>query len=229
MLGRSGRALTFTKPMENSVLIAITHTGQTFAGLESMIAKFIGESKIKCELFFSNKHPIYENRNYIVQYFLKTNHSHLLFIDSDNPPLSLEDNPLNMIKRDVDVVGGVYPMWKQDHHEWCALIIKDNKYIQTPFDQRKGLQEVDAIATGCMLIKRKVLETVRAPFLNEFDKNGLNALGDDYAFCKRARFNGFRVYADWDVMCDHIKMVPLFTIVKALKRSYDEGYKKGKG
>jgi len=210
--------------MENSILIAITHTGNIVAGLETTISKFVYESQVKAEIYFSNLAPIYNNRNYVVNYFQKfTKHTHLLFIDSDNIPLS---NPLKMVELGLDVVGGVYPMWKGDHFEWSAMKIgQDGKYRMPPPEERNGVQEVDSIATGCMMIKREVLEAIKAPFNLILTEGGFNDLGDDYAFCKRVKEANFKVYANWDVICDHIKQVPLMTIVRAIKRAYDEGRK----
>jgi hypothetical protein len=210
--------------MDISVLITVLHTGQTSAGLEATLSKYIYDGKIPAEFHFSNKSPIYANRNYAVKYFLeKTKHTHLLFIDSDTFPL---ENPIKMAELNLDVVAGVYPMWKVDLFFWGAMRIQlDGTYRMLPPEERNGIKEVDACATGCMMIKREVLEKVKAPFLNDFNEDGTNNLGDDYAFCKRAKEAGFKVFVDWDMICDHFKTVPLLSIVKALKRSYEEGQK----
>lgn len=214
------------KNMKNGVLIAITHTGDTVAGLEAKLSKWIYESEYNAELYFSNINPTYSNRNTCVKYFLeKTKYSHLLFIDSDTVPF---DNPLKMVKHNVDVVGGVYPMWRIDHFEWLAMEKQPNGLYKTvPADKRKGLVEVDGLGAGCLLIKRKVLENLEAPFKDKIGKDGRREIGHDYYFCERVKKKGYKIYADWDILCDHIKQVPLITIVKAIKRAYDEGYKNG--
>lgn len=211
--------------MKPSILVAITHTGTTVTGLEARISKWIFESKYKAELYFSYINPTYSNRNSVVKYFLeKTKHTHLLFIDSDTVPF---DNPLKMVKHNLDVVGGVYPMWKTDHFEWLAMVeMPDGRYKTV--SKRKGLVEVDGLGAGCMLIKRKVLKAIEAPFVDLINKDGTRFLGHDYYFCKKAKKKGFRVYADWEILCDHIRLAPLMTIAKAVKKAYDEGIKEGK-
>jgi len=210
---------------KSSILVAVTHTGNTVTGLEAKLSKWIYESEYKAELYFSYINPTYSNRNTVCKYFLeKTKHTHLLFIDSDTIPFS---NPLKMVKHDLDVVGGVYPMWRIDHFEWLAMDeMPDGQYKTT--SKRKGLVEVDGLGAGCMLIKRKVLEAIKAPFADLIRENGTRSLGHDYYFCKKAKKKGFKVCADWDVLCDHVKQVPLVTMVKALKKVYDEGVKEGK-
>ena len=38
---------------------------------------------------------------------------------------------------------------------------------------------------------------------------------------------GYRVWANWEVLCDHVKQVPLIPIIQALKKSFDDGVKAG--
>ena len=209
-----------------SILVAVTHTGEIVTGLESKLSKWIYEYQGGAELHFASVNPTYANRNMVVEYFLnQTKHTHLLFIDSDTIPC---ESPLNMVDLGLDVVGGVYPMWKTDHYEWLAMQgFPDGHYETVPVEKRKGVTECSAVGSGCMMIKREVLMALKAPFLDKISENGTRALGHDYYFCQRAREAGFKIWADWDMICDHIKQVPLLTIVKALKRCYDEGYKNG--
>ena len=209
-----------------SILVAITHTGNTVAGLESKLSKWIYESPNKAELHLSQINPTYSNRNSIVKYFLeKTTHTHLLFIDSDTVPF---DNPLKMAELDLDIVGGVYPMWRIDHYEWLAMLQQPDKhYKMLPSDQRKGVVECDGLGAGCMMIKREVLQALKAPFADKIREDGTREVGHDYYFCERSKALGFRVWADWEVLCDHVKRVPLLTIVQALKKCFDEGYQQG--
>ena len=209
-----------------SILVAITHTGEIVTGLEAKYSRWIYESKYQAELYFSSINPTYSNRNAVCKYFVeRTKHTHLLFVDSDNVPF---DNPLPMVELDLDIVGGVYPMWRIDHFEWLAMEKqKDGHYKTIPGDKRKGVVEVDGLGAGCMMIKREVLEALEAPFKDKIRPDGTREVGHDYYFCERAKAKGFKVYANWDVLVDHVKQVPLMTIVQALKKTFDEGVKQG--
>ncbi len=211
---------------EISILVAITHTGEIIAGLESKLSKWIYEYPNKAELHFSQINPTYSNRNTVVKYFLeKTAHTHLLFIDSDTVPF---DNPLPMAELGLDIVGGVYPAWRIDHYEWLAMTrLPDGHYKMLPADNRKGVVKCDGLGAGCMMIKREVLEKLTAPFIDKIREDGRREIGHDYYFCERAKALGYEVWADWEVLCDHVKLVPLISIVQALKRSFDEGMKQG--
>jgi len=61
----------------------------------------------------------------------------------------------------------------------------------------------------------------------ETRNNTYNCNGIVIHNCERAKEKGYKIYADWDILCDHIKQIPLMTMVKSLKRTYDEGYKRG--
>jgi hypothetical protein len=78
-----------------------------------------------------------------------------------------------------------------------------------------------------MMIKREVLKAIPAPFADKVREDGTREVGHDYYFCEKAKALGYKVFADWEVLCDHVKQVPLIPIIQALKRCYDEGYKKG--
>jgi hypothetical protein len=133
-----------------------------------------------------------------------------------------------MAELGLDIVGGGYPMWRVDHYEWLAMVEQpDGKHITLPSNQRKGIVECDGLGAGCMMIKREILEKIVAPFADKIREDGTRAIGHDYFFCQKAKALGYKVWADWEILCDHVKLVPLITIVQALKKCYDEGYRRG--
>jgi GT2 family glycosyltransferase len=126
-----------------------------------------------------------------------------------------------MIGHNKDIVGAVYPTWKNDTFIWLVCKLSESgAYIQYPSDYRHGLREVDALGTGCMLIKRKVLETVSMPFIDKVREGvGDRELGHDLYFCRRAKELGFEVWADWDVKCEHYKNVNLLPLIRMFEGS----------
>jgi GT2 family glycosyltransferase len=69
----------------------------------------------------------------------------------------------------------------------------------------RGLVEVDATGTGCIFIKRQVLEDkeLQDPFLDVFDEEGHRSLGLDINFCRRAKNRGYNVYVHTDYVASH--------------------------
>jgi hypothetical protein len=154
-------------------------------------------------------HPISSNRNLIVQRFLKTDCDYLMMLDDDVIPLN---NPALFVFAGKDVVG--FPakvrQSKSDRQlNWVAYL-KDDRVGYTPIDFAKvdpsiELLQVDAIGTGCILVKREVLENIKAPFHIKFDENGILTRGTDFAFCERAREAGYEVFTTPKRVCEHFK------------------------
>lgn len=67
-------------------------------------------------------------------------------------------------------------------------------------DSKDAVVKADALGTGCMLIKRGVLEAVGYPWFRCHDLSGG---GEDFFFCDRAKELGFGIYGDFSVQCQH--------------------------
>ena len=118
-------------------------------------------------------------RNEIVQSFLETDSTHLLFIDADiafNP-----NDVVKMVKEDKALIGGVYP-YKKINWDNIAKNAKEGKddvfdglftyNIQVTQEQEEnrseGVSECLYLANGYMLIKREVFEKVK---VDEYTSN----------------------------------------------------------
>jgi hypothetical protein len=164
----------------------------------------------------SNESLISRGRNTLTAKFLQNKEStHLMFIDSD---IGWEAwHLLVLLNRNVDVIGGLYPM-KSMPIKWCVNGFEGAE--QGP----DGLQEVTKTGTGFMLIKREVFEKLDAhpavkPFINDI---GLPAelnpymktyfdtavregryYSEDWTFCENWRDLGGKVWVDKRVLLKH--------------------------
>jgi hypothetical protein len=164
----------------------------------------------------TNESLISRARNTLTAKFLHNKEStHLMFVDADIgwEPWHL----LVMLNRDVDVIGGLYPM-KSLPVKWCV----------NGFDGAQegpdGLQEVSKTGTGFMLIKRHVFEKLDAhpatrPFandiglpveLNPYMKTYFDTAvrenryySEDWTFCENWRDLGGKVWVDKRVLLKH--------------------------
>ena len=80
---------------------------------------------------------------------------------------------------------------------------KDGIYSVDDHLNKSGLQECDATGTGCIIIKREVIEKVKKPFENIYDKDGIKTLGLDLSFCQKAKELGYRVWVHLDYVASH--------------------------
>jgi len=152
--------------------------------------------------------PIANNRNKIVKRFLETDADFLLMFDDDVVPAF---NPAQAILYDKDVLGLPTRRRTGQRIEWVVYAkhpVVKNRYAAIDLDKVRSdadILKVDAVGTGAILIKRKVLETVKAPFMDVFDSDGLRILGQDLNFCQKAIEAGFEVFASPKMICEHVK------------------------
>ena len=210
------------------VYVALLNQGTIQAGLETSLINWMYEYKEKYDfkIFFPTGRPIPNNRNKIVRDFLAGDWDILFMFDDDNIPLR---NPFSMLEHDKDVCGGCYPGRNSKGFHFHVYYLDKEKYPKeisfkfVPPEKREGLQKVDAVATGCIYIKRhvliKMIEKGWAPFEDMFDKVGVLITNDDMAFCLKCMSLGVEVYADWNVICDHIKEVSLLEVIKAIQEA----------
>ena len=183
-----------------------------------------------------NESLITRARNVLVAEFLRSPCTHLMFIDSDihfNP-----DSVISMLRADRPVLCGIYA---KKSFRWENL--RDPVYASEPVHQRmvefninlkpgcnieenRYVEVLDA-ATGFMMIKRDVLETMYTrfpelmcvndiPWMKEtvptycalfdcmIDPVDRRYLSEDYAFCRRWQKLGGTVWADLSCALGHI-------------------------
>lgn len=114
----------------------------------------------------------------------------LLWIDADHsfPPDAL----IRLLNHRQHVVGANYPMRQEPHDPTAGRIRPDQSIerVQTTADST-GLEAVDGLGFGLILIARQVFEKVPEPW---FD-----SLSEDFDFCAKARMAGFNVMLDHDL------------------------------
>ena len=161
--------------------------------------------------------PYVNNLHHCVKDFLHGGEDYWLTIDTDNPPMN---NPLDLIEYDLDVVGFPTPVWHNSvpgDRPWYfnALDIEGGGY--TPHTDTNGLQEVDAVGSGCLLISREVILELKdqQPFMRVWNPDGTVEIGGDYSFCRKAKKAGFKIWTHYDYPCRHFNEVDLIESIQA--------------
>ena len=204
------------KPVK--VMIAIPNQGEITQDvclqLVDMMAQSFITKKYIIDMRFSKVTCIDYNRNTIVKMFLNSDNEYLLMMDYDNPCLK---NPLDLLDLKKDIM--IYPtlMFKTTDKGEPSInynvFLKEKKMWRTQrMTPGKPLMEYDAGGTGCILIKRKVLESLDAPFMSKLKKDGTRDVGSDLWFCKRAKDRGFHIWAHWGYACKHMKRIDLIDV-----------------
>jgi hypothetical protein len=156
-------------------------------------------------------------RNALVADFLKSDADAMLFVDADvviSPEAVLRLYALSIGK---DITAGIYPRRGADRKFFLDMPQDDQNRLM--FDEN-GLLQVNRIGTGFMMIQRHVIEKMIAnhpewSYYNNVDDRMDSALfdfvikdgeyfGEDYAFCDRARADGFTIYLDPSISLPHV-------------------------
>ena len=159
--------------------------------------------------FLFNESLITRARNYLVDEFLRSGYTHLLFIDSD---IHFDPNDvLALIALDKDVIGGPYPKKTINWKNIALAMVKNptltpneldaltGDYVFNPVPGTKQFKvteplEVMEIGTGYMMVKRHVFEK----FKEAYPK--LNYRPDHVG---QANFDGTRyIHAYFDTVID---------------------------
>lgn len=160
-------------------------------------------------------------RNTIASNAVRDGFAETLWIDSDvgfNP-----DDVEKLRNHQLPIVAGIYA--KKAKRELACKFLDDTRGIQ--FGKKGGLIELMYAATGFLHVRREAYLDIQhklnlptcnlsfgeaivpwfQPLIREYQGNPWY-LGEDFAFCERARQAGFRIMADTSIRLWHIGSYP---------------------
>lgn len=187
------------------IAILIPARGQmevaTAFDLVAMCAYTIKTTKHDIDLFTSSGTLIFDQRNSLVKTALDIKADYLLFVDADMR--FPKDTLTILMAHDKDIIGvnattrsePVKPTAKNIH------INEDGSIDWMPVysNAKTGLDKVDGMGCGVMLIKRKVIEALEVPYFYFEQLPNNKILGEDIYFCVKAKDAGFDTWVDHDL------------------------------
>lgn len=142
---------------------------------------------------------IADQRQKLVMMAIKQGADYILFLDSDMrfPSYLLE----RMLAHDKDIVACNYATRRLPVKTVAFSDFAELKCIYSL--DKNGLEEVDAIGMGAMLIKTEIFKKLPLPWFSiSYLPSGNMYIGEDIYFCKLAQANGMKVYVDHDLSKD---------------------------
>jgi GT2 family glycosyltransferase len=125
----------------------------------------------------------------------------IYFSDSDH--VVEPDTVLRLLAHDLPMVGGLYAGPVRDgSSDGMTVYAGFNERTTTP-EHLTGLQRVDWIGGGSMLVRRDVLSKIPAPWFGKADD------AEDLDFCHRVRAAGFPIHVDASERVTHLQLVPI--------------------
>lgn len=187
--------------------------------LKSILSLMEMCNELGIEISFSticNESLIQRCRNYIMDDFLRSNKTHLLFIDADIG--FTPESVIELLLMDKDIIGAHYTSKKINWDrvakapaEKMHRLAGDLHYnISNP----KEVVETDVLPTGFMLIKRHVLEQIQVVYPENFyipDHNGMSNFNGhrriQMFFTSEIDPNTGRLLAEYEFFCKTWKKI----------------------
>lgn len=142
------------------------------------------------------------NRNTIVKTFLaQSQWRWLLFCDSDMVPPPDIARRLLAHGEDRDIIAAPYYGRHAPHYPMWTEITAN----AAPGPHSIGLREVALAGFGCVLLQRRVLEAMPAPWF----EHPIPGSEEDLVFCRKAKALGFRLYLDPAADVGHVAVIPI--------------------
>jgi len=211
------------------VFITIPNTGWVHKHVVRSLFGLASTPDVQGEIALPTNVPFENNLHHCVNAFMEGPFEWWLSFDSDNPPTG--KNPLDLIEHDKDIIGIPTPVWHYTGEKpgerpmyWNGYRWNQDAGGYNEWQPREGLQKVDAIGTGCFLVKRRVFENERmrrAPFARICNDDGTVERGNDISFCERARAQGFEIYCHYDYRASHFKEIELGEVATAFIKLYE--------
>ncbi len=150
--------------------------------------------------------PLDAARNVQAERFLASKCSHLFLLDADCNPQ--DETIQKLLAWELPFISAPHPTRKGADRIIMALVRNSEGY--TPHLPALGLQMVDAVGGSGILMERRVLECYGPPwFRTLYDERGGLDKTEDFWVCERAKEHGFQVWADFSLVQQHIREVPV--------------------
>jgi hypothetical protein len=189
--GQSGQA--------PSVMIAVPSmemVNAEFAQHLAMAAANMVANGIKINCAFNIGSVITIARRNLVDIFLKSDFTHIFWVDSDMKfPI---DAPIRLLARNKDIVGANYRRRRFPNPNFTGMSGTNGKFTEfQTTDNSPDMELIDVLPHGLVMCKREVYEKVPQPhYLQEFVPELNLEIGEDIYFCQQAQKAGYQIWCD---------------------------------
>lgn len=160
----------------------------------------------KVEPLFISGSLVYDSRDEIARFAVDNDYDYVLYVDSD---MVFSSDDLNrLLSHDENICSGLYVTRHGENKNVCySKVITRRRF---PFRSPRlihdtmiaGYGTVEAVGFGFCLIKTSVLKSMFKRYKSLFEP--FKGVGEDIAFCLRARQCGYKIFVDRDVKLGHI-------------------------
>ena len=169
--------------------------------LVAMCAYTIKTTKHDIDLFTSSGTLIFDQRNKLVETALENKADYLLFVDAD---MRFPKDTLKILLSHKKEIIGVNATTRAEPVSPTARNIQINEdgsviFLPVYSNAKEGIEVVDGIGCGIMLIKTSIFEKMEKPYFYFEQLKNNKLLGKDIYFCIKARDSGIDTWVDHDL------------------------------
>ena len=149
---------------------------------------------------------VYFARDNIACKAINNGYTHVLWLDSDmvfNADI-LDD----LMFSGKQIVTGIYHARRRGHASCIFKQVDLQKGIIRFEEYPTDTFEIDGCGFGCILTDVQVLKEIQMQWGTCFTP--IKQLGEDIAFCKRAKQLGYKIYCEPSVVCGHIGHLTIY-------------------
>ena len=149
---------------------------------------------------------VYDSRDAIAQYAVDNGYDYVLYVDSDM--VFNKDDVMRLLAHDVGICSGLYIRrdGTNENVAYSKIITRRRFPYRAPElitdKSTSGYSPVSACGFGFCLIKTSVLKCMLKHHKSLFEPKW--GVGEDIAFCIRARRLGYKTFIDRDVKLGHV-------------------------
>lgn len=163
------------------------------------------DEKVNFTIDINSGTLVYLARERIAHRAINEEYTHVLWLDSDMifTPNILDD----LMFSGKSFVTGIYHARRKGYASCIFKSIEINKIER--FDEYPNETfEIAGCGFGCVLVEAEILKAVCLNKGTCFTP--LKSLGEDIAFCQRAREMGYKLYCEPSVVCGHIGHIAIY-------------------
>lgn len=186
-----------------SVFVAVPNMGGVVPELVTKLLYWVKNPEVEIITLPEGWQPLSVARNRVVQMFLDSKCSHLWWVDCDVvPPIDALDRLFAADKDAVSATCFCMGTHNGDYFPYPTVYVKEGDFYRVTYGE--GLVEVDAVGGGCVLVHRRVYETLgEEPYEYVSLNQGTKVLTCDFNIWQKAKKLGFKLFVDFGILCDH--------------------------
>lgn len=161
---------------------------------------------VNFELAIESGTLVYLARERITHKAINEGFTHVLWLDSD---MIFQPSVLDDLKfAQKPFVSGIYQARRPGYASCIFKTVIPGKKIERFDEYPTDTFEIQGCGFGCVLIETEILAACCRKYGTCFTP--LPQLGEDIAFCQRARDLGYKIYCEPSVVCGHIGHITIY-------------------